>query len=92
LSVLDEGGLIGTVVFRGLHPGVPVVMSTEPCGDGPPPATICPARGAHRTMLFLGFTDRFCPEDGELRLLTGVYRTDHFGAETGKQVRVRDDS
>jgi len=79
-----SGEATTTVVFRGLEASVPIVLSTRPCGEGPPPQSICPQRNAHRSLLFIGFDSIYCPGDGGLERLTGVYATALHGDGTGK--------
>jgi hypothetical protein len=75
-----------TVVFEGFPPHVPIVLSTGPCGDGPPPASICPKPRAFRSMVFVGFDGQFCPGEGELRLNTGVRNIARYGYGVGKRI------
>lgn len=86
VSFIIEGAPDAVVVFQGIHPGTRLVISTRPCGDPPPPNTICPAPGAHREMLFVGFADLFCPDGGELWANIGVYSTARFGVAAHKVV------
>lgn len=78
-------GPAATVVFRGIAPDAPIVLSTDPCGQGPPPPSICPSRGAFQRFVSVGLEDRFCPGDGELHVNTGVYATARYGVDAGKE-------
>lgn len=62
------------VVFEGVRPGSRLVLSTAPCNDQPPPSSVCPAPGAWRQMVFVGFEDLFCPGRGGLSVGIGVYQ------------------
>ena len=84
ISFIIEGAPDAVVVFEGIRPGTRLVLSTRPCGEQPPPASICPKPLARRTMLFVGFENLFCPGSGELRLNTGVYSSARFGVAAHK--------
>jgi len=76
-----EGAPDAAVVFEGIQPGTHVMLSTEPCGDQLPPVSVCPAFGAARTTIFVGFEAMFCPDSGELWKNTGVYHVARFGMD-----------
>lgn len=84
ISFIIEEAPDAVVVFEGIRPGTRLVLSTRPCGDQPPPSSICPKPLARQTMLFVGFEDLFCPGSGELWLNTGVYSSARFGLAAHK--------
>ena len=80
-----EGSPDVVVVFEGVRPGTGLLLSTNRCGKQPPPASICPTPGAHRTTVFVGSEEMFCPDEGRLLANTGVYRTERFGVAATKE-------
>jgi Ca2+-binding RTX toxin-like protein len=77
------------VVFEGFAPGTRLVLSTQPCDESPPPASICPKPLAHREFVFVGFDNLFCPGGGELWANTGVYSSARFGVAAHKTLGER---
>ncbi|MCH7584491.1 MAG: calcium-binding protein [Acidobacteria bacterium] len=86
VTFLIEGAPDAVVVFAGIPPGTRLVLSTTPCGESSPPASICPLPGAGRMSIFVGFEGMFCPDGGELRANTGVYQSARFGANVKKRL------
>lgn len=84
VTFLIEGAPDAVVVFAGIPSGTRLVLSTMPCGEGPPPASICPLPGAGRKSVYVGFEDMFCPDRGELWANTGVYQSARFGVDVAK--------
>jgi hypothetical protein len=89
VTFIIEESASAVVVFQGLSPGARVVLSTQPCGDPPPPASICPKPLAFREFVFVGFDDLFCPSAGELWANTGIYSSGRFGISAHKTLGER---
>jgi len=89
VTFLIEDSPDAVVVFAGISPGARLVLSTDPCGEPPPPSSICPVPGANSRIVFVGFEDMYCPGRGELSINTGVYRTARFGSDIEKTLGPR---
>ncbi len=69
VSFVVDGTVTATVVLAGVEPTARLYLPTGDCGDGPPPADICP-KGSDP---LIGAVDLFCGAPGGLHSGTGTY-------------------